>query len=128
RGGAQRVDAIGALPGQTRTTEVSVGRGLRVDRAQQVQITHDRRRTQVEDLEHGLADRVDRDGLGAEGVDVEADRTGDADRVGDLDLGLAGQPGRDDVLRDPAHRVGGGAVDLARTLAAEGTATVPRVA
>ena len=47
-----------------------------------------------------------------------------ADGVGDLDLAAGGETRGDDVLRDPAHRVGGGTVDLGRVLAAEGAATV----
>ena len=63
--------------------------------------------------------------LGAEGLDVETDRLRLADGVGHLHLAAPGQPGRDDVLGDPAHGVGGGAVDLRRVLAGEGAATVP---
>ena len=48
-----------------------------------------------------------------------------ADRVGDLHLEAVGEPGRDGVLGDPAHRVRGGAVDLRRVLAAERAAAVP---
>ena len=41
---------------------------------------------------------------------------------------LVARPGGDDVLGDPAHRVGGGAVDLGRVLAGEGAAAVAGVA
>ena len=51
-----------------------------------------------------------------------------ADRVGDLHLAALGQPGGDHVLGDPAHRVGGRAVDLGRVLAGEGAAAVAGVA
>ena len=51
-----------------------------------------------------------------------------ADRVGDLDLAPVGQPGGDHVLRHPAHRVRGRAVDLRRVLAGERAAAVPGVA
>jgi hypothetical protein len=47
-----------------------------------------------------------------------------ADGVGDLDLAAPGQAGSDDVLGDPAHRVGTRPVDLARVLAGERPATV----
>ena len=63
-------------------------------------------------------------GLGAEGLDEQADRVRLADRVGDLHLAARGQAGGDDVLGDPAHRVGGRAVDLRRVLAGEGAAAV----
>ena len=64
------------------------------------------------------------DAPGAERLDAEADRPGDADAVGDLDLEAVGEPGRDDVLGDPAGRVGGRAVDLGRVLAREGATAV----
>src|SRR5690606_33176548 len=46
------------------------------------------------------------------------------DRVGDLDLAAVCESGGDDVLGDPAHRVGAGAVHLAGVLAGEGAAAV----
>ena len=58
------------------------------------------------------------------GVDVDADRLGDADGVGELDLAALGQAGGDDVLGDVAGHVGGRAVDLGGVLAAEGAAAV----
>ena len=42
-----------------------------------------------------------------ERIDAEADRVGDADAVGDLDLEPVGQTCRDDVLGDPAGGIGG---------------------
>ena len=59
------------------------------------------------------------------GVDVDADRLGDADGVGELDLAALGQARGDDVLGDVAGHVGGRAVDLRGVLAAEGAAAVP---
>src|SRR6476661_2977453 len=52
------VGAVGALPGELGqlATEVTVRRGLGVDRPQQLEITDDRGRTQVEALEDGLLD------------------------------------------------------------------------
>ena len=47
-----------------------------------------------------------------------------ADRVRDLDLAALGQAGGHDVLGDPAHGVGAGAVDLRRVLAGERAAAV----
>ena len=54
----------------------------------------------------------------------EADRPGDPDAVGDLDLEAVGEARRDDVLGDPAGGVCGGAVDLRRILAREGATAV----
>ena len=61
---------------------------------------------------------------GALGVDVDADRLGDADGVGELDLAALGQARGDDVLGDVAGHVGGRAVDLRGVLAAERAAAV----
>src|SRR5690606_30609577 len=51
-----------------------------------------------------------------------------ADRVGDLDFDSVGEPGGDDVLRDPAGGVRGGAVHLGRVLAGERATAVAGVA
>ena len=72
-----------------------------------------------------LLDRVDRHGVGAEGLDEQADRVRLADRVRDLRLAAAGQAGGHDVLGHPAHGVRRGAVDLGRVLAGERAAAVP---
>ena len=61
---------------------------------------------------------------GAEGVDANRDRLGDADRVGHLHLAAPREPRRHQVLGDPAHRVGGAAIDLRGILAREGAAAV----
>src|SRR5690606_38182597 len=121
-GAAQRVDAVDALPGEVRllTAEVAVGGGLGVDRTQQVEVPDDRGRTQVEDLQNRLLDRVHRDLFGAEALHEQPHRLRLADRVGDLDLAPVGQAGGHDVLGDPAHRVGRGTVDLGGVLAGEG--------
>ena len=64
------------------------------------------------------------DPAGAERLDRERDRPGDADAVRDLDLEAVGEAGGDDVLGDPAGGVRRRAVDLRRILAGEGSATV----
>ena len=64
--------------------------------------------------------------LGAEAVDLDRHRVGDADRVRDLQLAAVGEAGGDDVLGRVAGRVGRRAVDLGRILAREGAATVSR--
>src|SRR2546430_14956824 len=48
------------------------------------------------------------------------------DGVGALCFAPLRQTRRDNVLGDPAHRVGGGTIDLGRVLAAERAATMPR--
>ena len=61
---------------------------------------------------------------GAFGVDRDVHRLGYADRVGDLDLALAGEAGGDDGFGDVAGRIRGRAIDLGRILAAERAATM----
>ena len=60
------------------------------------------------------------------GIDIERQRLGDADRIGDLDRAALGEPGGDDVLGEIARRVGGGAVDLGRVLAGKRAAAMRR--
>src|SRR6478735_7783728 len=57
-GRLQVVDLVGLFPRQldVGAAEVTVGRGLRVDRAQQVQVAHDGTRTQIEHAADGLLD------------------------------------------------------------------------
>src|SRR5690606_13756176 len=128
RGGAEIVDAVEPLPGEVRklAAEVTVGGRLRIDGTQQFEVTDDRGRAQVEDL----PDRVDDDAVGhlprAEGLDIESDGSGAADRVGDLQLETVCESRGHRVLRDPAHGIRGRAVDLRGVLPAEGAATMPR--
>src|SRR5438309_11887542 len=75
-----------------------------------------------------LADRLVRDLAGAEGLHVERDGLGAADHVRELQLEAIREARLDDVLRDIAGRVCGGAVDLRRILSAERAAAVPCVA
>ena len=79
-------------------------------------------------LANELLDPGHRDGFRPERVDEDGERMRDADRVRDLDLAAVGKAGRDDVLRHPARRVGGRAVDLGRILAREGAPAVRRCA
>ena len=69
-------------------------------------------------------DRLVGDPAGPERLDGQADRVGDPDAVGDLDLEPVGQTGGHDVLGHPARGVGRRAVDLRRILAAERAAAV----
>src|ERR1035437_3392961 len=64
--------------------------------------------------------------LRAERLDHHRDGVRDADRICDLHFGPFCQAGGDDVLRHPAGRIGGRAVDLGGVLAGEGAAAVPR--
>src|SRR5690606_18871391 len=91
--GLQGLHAVQPLPGEATlqpgrggAPEVAVGRRRPVDRTEQVELLHDRRRAQVEYLGDGLLDALHRPGLGAERLDVQTDRLGRADGVGHLDL------------------------------------------
>src|SRR5579859_2880644 len=127
---AERVGLVGPLPREVAVVaaEVPVRRGLRVDRAAQVEIAQDRGRAQVEVLADEVDDVRHGNRLGAERLDENRHRMRDADRVRDLDLAALREPGRDDVLRDVARRVCSRPVDLRRVLARERAATVRRCA
>ena len=73
---------------------------------------------------HQLGNELGVDLLGAEGLDEQGQRPGDADGVGHLDFGPVGEPGGHDVLGHVARRVGGGPVHLGGVLAGEGAAAV----
>ena len=70
-GSAERVGLVGLLPGEVAVVaaEVAVRGGLRVDRAAQVEVAHDRGRAQVEVLADELLDPRDGTLLGAEALD-----------------------------------------------------------
>src|SRR5437764_869652 len=121
------VELGGALPGELllRAPEMAVGGRALVDRLAQVEVADDRCRTQVEHVLDRCTDLGRVDGLGAERLDHDRNRPGDADGIGDLDLATAGGASGDDVLGHPPGRIRGRAVDLARVLAREGTAAVP---
>ena len=95
---------------------MAVGRSLLVDGTAQVEITGDGGGAQVERLTHRTGDLLGIDDLGAEGLDHEGHRMGDADGVGHLDLTPCRRPGGDDVLGDPPCGVRRGAVDLQGSL------------
>src|SRR5947207_15886700 len=122
----ERVRLVRALPGEVAVVpaEMTVRRRLGIDRTTEIEVAKDGGRTEVEVLAHELLDPAHGDRRRSERLDEHRHRMGDADRVGDLDLAALGEPGRDDVLRDVAGRVGGRAVDLRRVLARERTAAV----
>ena len=90
----------------------------------QVEHPEDTVGTQIEVLMDQFDDAVLADIGGAEGVDGHGGRHGHADGIGDLDLQLVRQAGRDQVLGHIAPGVGSGPVHLGRVLAGEGTAAV----
>ena len=89
----ERLGLVGLLPGKgiAGAAEVTVGGGCLEDRPAQVEAFDDAFGGQLE----VLADEFDEarlgDLAGAEGVDANGDRLGDADGVGELDFGLIGE-------------------------------------
>src|SRR5829696_4968064 len=126
--GSQRIRLVDVLPAGPRQlpAKVSVRRRLCIDRPFEIQISDDRCRAQIVDLKHRLLDLLDRHPLSSEGLHVEPDRMGLADRVCHLHLTAGGEPRRDHVLGYPAHRVRRGPVDLRGILPGERSAAVPR--
>ena len=90
----------------------------------QVEPVDDRPGTKVEDVEHGTTEPIIGDDTRSVAIDIDRERGGTADRVGDLHLYLAGEPGGDDVLGDVTGHVRTGAIDLCRILPGEGSTTV----
>src|SRR5581483_12133236 len=115
----QLVHEVGALPreaavGLRLPAEVAVGRGARVDRPVEARVLADRpRRRPADKLRQHLLEPGRVDVVAAVQVDIEGKRSGDADRIADLDRALGRQPGGDDVLGQVPAGVGGRAVDLA---------------
>ena len=91
---------------------MTVGGGLRINRAQQVQVTNNSGRTKVEDLVDSLADGIIRNVTGAERVDVEAHWASATDSVGDLNLEAVSQTRGHGILRNPTGGISAGAVHL----------------
>ena len=120
---------IGLLPGEAavrvrRAAEVAIGGGPGIDRPVEIEVCPDAARGQA----HDLTQRNLKLGLihaaGAVQIDVNRQRFGDTDGIGQLDGGPVRQIGGDDILGQIAGGIGGGAVDLGRILAGEGTATM----
>src|ERR1700694_3726998 len=127
--GSEQVRLVGPFPRKVDVgaAEVPIGCRLLVDRATQLQLPDDLQRAQVEVLLHQLLDLGDRDALRPKGLDENRDRLAHADRIGDLDLAVAGQAGGHDVLGNVARGVGAGTVDLRWVFPAEAAAAVPAV-
>ena len=83
---------------------MAVRRGRRIDWSQQVQVLDYGARPQVKLAVYRLADfhHV----TGAEGLDIDPERVGDADGLGERTLAAIGHPGGDNVLGNPACGVG----------------------
>jgi len=69
---------------------VTVCRRRLVDRSEQVQLADERCRSTIEVSPDELFERFVRDSARAERRDVDADRSGNTDRVSDLDFAATG--------------------------------------
>src|SRR5271157_1931761 len=124
---AQELGLVGSLPGEfrLRPAEVATAGGLAINRPAQVKVLDDSRRgereTAADDLREGRVGKL----AGAEAIDMDADRFGNADGVGKLDLAPLGQTRGDEVLGDVTGHVGGGSVHLGGVFAAESAAAMP---
>src|SRR5208283_1271493 len=108
--------------------KMPVGRGRLINRLAQVERFNDGFGREREIFAHDGSDLFFGDGAGAEGVHHDRDGLGDANGVGQLHFGAAGETRRDDILGDIAGHVAGGAVYFRRVLAGKCAATVPAVA
>ena len=102
RGSFQFGNLVGGFPGEIGVfaAEMPVGSGLAVDRAAQLQVADDGAWAQVEMFIDDLSDLFIIDLAGAEGFDVDAQRFGNADGVGQLNFAAVCQSGSDNVLGD----------------------------
>lgn len=116
---------LGLLPGEALVgTEVTVLGGLEVDGAVEVKLADNDTGAEVEVAVNDLDELVGGLVGGAVGVDVNGEGLSDADGVGELDQGTAGEASSDKGLGDPATDVGGGTIDLGEILSGESTSTV----
>ena len=103
---------------------MTVRRSLAVDRALQVEVAHDRSRTQVERVANGLLDLRLFDLVRAERFHEDADGLRHTDGVGHLHFATTCSAGRHHVLGHPASGVRSRAVDLRGVFAAERSTAV----
>lgn len=124
RGGALQRKLLDLLPSELLATEVSVAGGGLEDGLVEAEVADDATGAEVKVLLHEL-----HEGLlvvlgGAVSVDVDGERVGNTNGVGELDADTVAEVVGHEGLGDPAGGVGGGTVDLGAVLAGEGTATV----
>ena len=105
---------------------MAVGRGLGVDRLVQPEVIADAVGREVDELAERLFELAFLDLAGAVEIDIDRERLGDADGIGELDRAAIGELGGDDVLGEIARCIGRGAIDLGRVLAGKGAAAMGR--
>ena len=124
RVGALQRKLLDLLPSELLATEVSVAGGGLEDGLVEAEVADDATGAEVKVLLHEL-----HEGLlvilgGAVSVDVDGERVGNTNGVGELDADTVAEVVGHEGLGDPAGGVGGGTVDLGAVLAGEGTASV----
>lgn len=98
--------------------------GLEVDGLGQVKLLDDDTGPQVKVVTDDLDKLIGALGGGAVGVDVDGQRLGNTNGVGQLNESTASEAGSDQRLGDPSTDVGGRSVDLGEILSGESTTTV----
>lgn len=119
------LELLGLLPAEALVgTEVTVLGSLEVDRLVQVKLTDDDTRSEIEVVADDLDELLGVLLGGAVRVDVDGERLGDTNGVGELDEGTSAEASGDKGLGDPSTNVGSRSVDLGEVLAGECTTTV----
>ena len=122
---------IGLFPGEAAVriglaAEMAIGRGARIDRPVELQMLADAARLQAHQLRQHRRQLRLIDFARAVQIDIERQRIGDADGVGNLDRAAIGETRRHDVLRQIARGIRGRTIDLGRILAGERAAAMRR--
>src|SRR6266545_2792153 len=123
-GPAEVVGAVGLLPGEALPPEVTVRRGLAIQRPAEIEVPDDRGGPEVEHVLHRGQDPLRRDLLGPEAVHGHRHGVRRPDGVRHLELEPVGQARRDDVLGHVTGHVRRGAIHLRGVLAGEAAAAV----
>src|SRR3546814_15112801 len=87
--------------------EVAIGCGLPIDRLVEPEMRADALRRQAHEPRDRGLDAAFLDRARAVQVDIDRQRLGDADRVGELDRATAREPRGDDLLGEMARDIGG---------------------
>src|SRR6266571_4328796 len=97
--------------------EMSVAGGLLINRSSEIERFDDAARCELEVFTDEFRNLVLGDSSGAERVDIDRNRIGDADGVRELDFDAFRKAGGNDVLRNVARHVAGRSIDFRRIFA-----------
>src|SRR5882724_98256 len=127
---AQCVCAVGCFPGKTSAlaAKVAVRCGVLVNWTAQIQSFDNALGSELEIFADDLGNFLFGNGCAAEAVYHYGNRFSYADGVGELDFGLGGQAGGDNVFGDVARHVARGAVNFRWIFAGESAAAMAAVA